>query len=98
MKFRCVLFRSCSPSSSRWRSAWSSDSGPPAKPPPSTPSTRCAMSEPMEQQLIQELGADRRGEVRAFECVTSTMDLAHALAQEGAPEGTLIWAKRSEER
>ena len=51
----------------------------------------------MEQQLIQELGADRRGEVRAFECVTSTMDLAHALAQEGAPEGTLIWAKRQEQ-
>ena len=36
----------------------------------------------------------RQGPVYAFQEVASTMDVAHALAQEGAVEGTLIWAQR----
>ena len=35
--------------------------------------------------------------VHAFQCVGSTMEIAHALAQEGAPEGTLVWAVRQEQ-
>src|SRR3989338_8333109 len=51
----------------------------------------------LETQLTNALGETLRGEVRAFECVTSTMDLAHALAQESADEGTLVWAQRQEQ-
>ena len=51
----------------------------------------------IEAELAKLLGEALRGQVRAFECVTSTMDAAHALAQEGAPEGTLIWAQRQEQ-
>lgn len=51
----------------------------------------------IEAELAKALGEALRGEVRAFARVTSTMDVAHALAQEGAPEGTLVWAKRQEQ-
>ena len=35
--------------------------------------------------------------VHTFERVTSTMDVAHRLAAEGAPEKTLVWAARQEQ-
>ena len=35
--------------------------------------------------------------VHAFESVTSTMDVAHRLAVEGAPDRTLVWAARQEQ-
>lgn len=37
------------------------------------------------------------GPVYAFDVVASTMDIAHALAQDGAPEWTLVWAQRQEQ-
>ena len=51
----------------------------------------------LETQLTKSLGETLRGEVRAFEHVNSTMDVAHALAQDGAAEGTLVWAQRQEQ-
>ena len=51
----------------------------------------------LETQLINALGETLRGQVRAFDQVTSTMDTAHALVQEGAGEGTLVWAQRQEQ-
>lgn len=51
----------------------------------------------IEAQLAKALGETLRGEVRAFGRVTSTMDVAHALAQEGIAEGTLVWAQRQEQ-
>ena len=51
----------------------------------------------LEAQLANALGETLRGEVRAFARVTSTMDTAHALAQKGAAEGTLVWAQRQEQ-
>lgn len=48
----------------------------------------------LEAQLAKELGEILRGEVRAFQRVTSTMDVAHELAEEGKPEGTLVWSLR----
>lgn len=37
------------------------------------------------------------GPVYAFDSVASTMDIAHALAQDGASEWTLVWAQRQEQ-
>src|SRR3990167_11021559 len=51
----------------------------------------------LEAQLTKALGETLRGQVRAFERVSSTMDVAHALALEGAVEGTLVWAQRQEQ-
>jgi BirA family biotin operon repressor/biotin-[acetyl-CoA-carboxylase] ligase len=34
--------------------------------------------------------------IRAYQRVGSTMDLAHAAAESGAPEGTLVWAARQD--
>ena len=51
----------------------------------------------LEAKLAKALGETLRGEVRAFGRVTSTMDVAHALAQEGVAEGTLVWAQRQEQ-
>lgn len=51
----------------------------------------------LETQLAKALGETLRGEVRAFERVNSTMDVAHGLAQEGVAEGTLVWAQRQEQ-
>ena len=48
----------------------------------------------LEERLTEALGANRRGELRAFQQVPSTMDVAHALAAEGAVEGTLVWTLR----
>jgi len=50
-----------------------------------------------EAKLAKALGETLRGQVRAFGRVSSTMDAAHALAQEGAAEGTLVWAQRQEQ-
>jgi len=51
----------------------------------------------LEARLAKELGDTLRGEVRAFARVPSTMDVAHALAAQGAAEGTLIWAQQQEQ-
>ena len=37
------------------------------------------------------------GHIYAFQRVSSTMEIAHALAAEGVPEGTLVWALRQEQ-
>ena len=37
------------------------------------------------------------GNIYAFQRVSSTMEIAHALAREGAAEGTLVWAARQEQ-
>jgi len=51
----------------------------------------------LEVKLAQTIGDCPLGKpVHAFASVSSTMDMAHALAAEGAPEGTLIWAARQE--
>jgi BirA family biotin operon repressor/biotin-[acetyl-CoA-carboxylase] ligase len=62
------------------------------------------------QHVFAELRRWFRGEVEsakrehpigrpayAFASVPSTMDVAHRLAAEGAPEGTLVWAARQEQ-
>lgn len=54
-------------------------------------------SQTIEAQLTEALGDTLRGLVRAFGRVSSTMDVAHALAQEGVVEGTLVWAQRQEQ-
>lgn len=46
----------------------------------------------LETQLTKELGTSRRGEVHAFQEISSTMDVAHTLAAQDANEGTLVWA------
>lgn len=52
----------------------------------------------LEQRLTQALGGSAFGRtIRAFERVGSTMELAHALAADGAPEGTLVWAARQDQ-
>lgn len=48
-------------------------------------------------RLAKEFGESLRGELRAFARVPSTMDAAHALAAQGAAEGTLVWAQRQEQ-
>ena len=51
-----------------------------------------------EKQLTQALGGSSFGRmVRAFERVSSTMEVAHALAADGAAEGTLVWAARQDQ-
>jgi len=47
----------------------------------------------LEARLVTALGADRRGDVHAFARVSSTMDVAHTIGQEGA----LVWAQRQEQ-
>lgn len=48
----------------------------------------------LEQRLAEALGANQRGMLRAFQTVGSTMDEAHALAADGAADGSLIVALR----
>jgi len=48
----------------------------------------------LEAQLAGQLGGARLGRpIQAFQKISSTMDMAHALAREGAMEGTLVFAK-----
>lgn len=49
---------------------------------------------PLEERLAGVLPTHRRGTLRAFQTVGSTMDEAHALAAEGAEEGSLVIALR----
>ncbi len=51
----------------------------------------------LEARLAKALGKSLRGEVRAFARAPSTMDVAHALATQGAVEGTLVWAQQQEQ-
>lgn len=51
----------------------------------------------LEQQLRHELDGATTPEILAFSCVGSTMEIAHRLAVDGAPEGTLVWAARQEQ-
>ncbi|MBI3331175.1 MAG: hypothetical protein HYZ96_03580, partial [Candidatus Omnitrophica bacterium] len=48
----------------------------------------------LEDQLFRQLGGRP---VHAFQQVGSTMEVAHQLAAEGAPEGTLVVAARQEQ-
>lgn len=50
--------------------------------------------EALTARLSRELDASLRGAIHVFQEVASTMDVAHALAAEGAVEGTLVWARR----
>ncbi len=51
----------------------------------------------LEERLRQAIGDCKLGRpVYAYDVVSSTMDVAHQLAAEGAPEGTLVWANRQE--
>ncbi len=50
-----------------------------------------------ESRLAEALGPGRFGRpLHAFERVPSTMDVAARLAEQGEPEGTLVWARRQE--
>lgn len=52
----------------------------------------------LETQLAKSLGASKLGHpVHAYQRLTSTMEVAHALVGEGAVEGTLVWALQQEQ-
>ena len=52
----------------------------------------------LEASLQQAIANARLGRpLYAYSSVNSTMEVAHALAAEGAPEGTLVWAARQEQ-
>ena len=52
----------------------------------------------LEAKLLAGLNGARLGRpVQAFARVASTMEIAHELAADGAPEGTLVWAARQEQ-
>lgn len=52
----------------------------------------------LEAKLQRAIGDCKLGRpVYAYDVVGSTMDVAHQLAAEGAPEGTLVWATRQEQ-
>ncbi len=52
----------------------------------------------LEAQLRQHLDGTAMGcSVYAFTSVGSTMEVAHVLAQQRAPHGTLVWAQRQEQ-
>lgn len=47
----------------------------------------------LEAQLLAHLRVKGQ-EVYAFHSVSSTMDVAHELAAQGLPDGTIVWARR----
>jgi len=52
----------------------------------------------LEAKVLAGLNGARLGRpVQAFARVTSTMEIAHELAANGAPEGALVWAARQEQ-
>ncbi|PIQ84078.1 MAG: biotin--[acetyl-CoA-carboxylase] ligase [Candidatus Omnitrophica bacterium CG11_big_fil_rev_8_21_14_0_20_63_9] len=52
----------------------------------------------LETRIAKQLGAAKLGRpVHAFHRINSTMEAAHALAAEGAPEGALVWALQQEQ-
>jgi BirA family biotin operon repressor/biotin-[acetyl-CoA-carboxylase] ligase len=52
----------------------------------------------LERQLAAHLNGTRIGQpLYAFRRVGSTMEVAHALAADRAPEGTLVWAARQDQ-